>query len=121
MTTKYTEDHEYIRQEGNVATVGITLHAQDQLGDIVFVELPEIGARLKKGDVAAVVESVKAASEIYAPASGVVASVNTALSKEPGLINLSPEAEGWIFTLTLDDPTELGSLLDAAAYAAHTA
>jgi glycine cleavage system H protein len=121
MTTKYTEDHEYIRLQGDVGIVGITPHAQDQLGDIVFVELPEIGVRLAKGDVAAVVESVKAASEIYAPASGVVASVNMTLLKDPGLINLSPEDEGWIFTLTLDDTAQLDGLLDAGAYAAHTA
>jgi glycine cleavage system H protein len=121
MTTKYTEDHEYIRLEGTTGTVGITAYAQDQLGDIVFVELPKVGQKLKKGDEAAVVESVKAASEIYAPASGIVAEVNVALEGEPGLINSAPDAEGWIYKLTLDDPAELEALMDAAAYEKHTA
>ena len=94
MSTKYTEDHEYIRVDGAVGIVGITNYAQDQLGDIVFVELPSVGKALKKGDEAAVVESVKAASEIYAPVSGTVTEVNEALSGEPGLINADPEAGG---------------------------
>ena len=121
MTTKYTEDHEYIRVEGTAGVVGITNYAQDQLGDIVFVELPKIGQKLKKGDEAAVVESVKAASEIYAPASGTVTAVNDRLSGEPGLINTSPDADGWIYKLTLDAPAELETLMDDAAYAKHTA
>ena len=121
MTTKYTEDHEYIRLEGATGIVGITNYAQDQLGDIVFVELPSVGAKLKKGDEAAVVESVKAASEIYAPASGTVTAVNTALTGEPGLINTSPDTDGWIYKLRLDNTGELDSLMDAAAYAKHTA
>jgi glycine cleavage system H protein len=121
MTTKYTEDHEYIRVDGATGTVGITHYAQDQLGDIVFVELPKIGQKLKKGDEAAVVESVKAASEIYAPVSGTVTAVNDALSGEPGLINTSPDADGWIYKLSLDDVGELDQLLDDAAYAKHTA
>ena len=121
MTTKFTEDHEYIRVDGKTGTVGITQYAQDQLGDIVFVELPSVGQKLKKGDEAAVVESVKAASEIYSPASGTVLEVNLALTAEPGLINTSPDADGWIYKLTLDNPAELDALLDDAAYAKHTA
>lgn len=115
--TRYTKDHEYITADG---AVGITPYAQEQLGDIVFVELPRVGQQLKAGDEAAVVESVKAASEIYAPASGTVTAVNTALSGEPGLINSAPETEGWIFKLALDDASELDALMDAAAYAELT-
>jgi glycine cleavage system H protein len=121
MTTKYTEDHEYIRVDGATGTVGITSFAQDQLGDIVFVELPSVGQKLKKGDEAAVVESVKAASEIYSPATGTVIEVNLALTGEPGLINVSPDADGWIFKLKLDNAVELETLMDADAYARHTA
>jgi glycine cleavage system H protein len=121
MTTKFTEDHEYIRVDGKTGTVGITQYAQDQLGDIVFVELPSVGQKLKKGDEAAVVESVKAASEIYSPASGTVLEVNLALTAEPGLINTSPDGDGWIYKLALDSTTELDSLMDDAAYAKHTA
>ena len=121
MTTKFTEDHEYIRVDGTTGIVGITNFAQDQLGDIVFVELPSVGKKLKKGDEAAVVESVKAASEIYSPASGTVIEVNVALTGEPGLINNSPDADGWIYKLKLDDAGELDSLMDDAAYAKHTA
>lgn len=112
--TKFTKDHEYITADG---TVGITPYAQEQLGDIVFVELPQVGKKLKAGDEAAVVESVKAASEIYSPVSGTVVAVNEALSGEPGLINSAPDTEGWIFRLALDDAGELDGLLDAAAYA----
>lgn len=115
--TKFTKDHEYIKADG---TVGITHYAQEQLGDIVFVELPAIGKKLKQGDEAAVVESVKAASEIYSPASGTVVAVNEALSGEPGLINSSPDGDGWIFKLALDDSGELDSLMDADAYAKIT-
>jgi glycine cleavage system H protein len=121
MTVKYTEDHEYIRMDGATAVVGITNYAQDQLGDIVFVELPSVGKKLKKGDEAAVVESVKAASEIYSPASGTVTEVNLALTTEPGLINTSPDADGWIYKLSLDAPAELETLMDDTAYAKHTA
>ena len=120
MTTKFTEDHEYIRVDGGTGTVGITNYAQDQLGDIVFVELPSVGQTLKKGDEAAVVESVKAASEIYSPASGTVIEVNIALTGEPGLINAAAATDGWIFKLQLDNPAELDTLLDDAAYAKHT-
>lgn len=121
MTTKFTKDHEYIRLDGAIGIVGITPYAQEQLGDIVYVELPKVGQKLKQGDEAAVVESVKAASEIYAPASGTVTEVNQNLSGEPGLINSAPETDGWIFKLALDSAGELDVLMDAAAYAAHTA
>jgi glycine cleavage system H protein len=121
MTTKFTKDHEYISVTGPTGTVGITPYAQEQLGDIVFVELPEVGKKLKAGDEAAVVESVKAASEIYAPVSGTVTEVNQNLSGEPGLINSAPETDGWIFRIALDNPGELDGLLDAAAYAELTA
>jgi len=121
MTTRYTQDHEYIRVDGSTGTVGITAYAQEQLGDIVYVELPTVGKVLAKGDEAAVVESVKAASEIYAPVAGTVTEVNDALSGEPGLINSSPDADGWIYRIAITDPAELDGLLDADAYAAHTA
>ena len=121
MTTKYTEDHEYIRVDGASGTVGITNYAQDQLGDIVFVELPAVGKKLKKGDEAAVVESVKAASEIYSPVSGTITAVNDALSGEPGMINASADTDGWIYKIAIDNPGELDSLMDDAAYAKHTA
>jgi glycine cleavage system H protein len=121
MTTKFTEDHEYIRVEGHTGVVGITNYAQDQLGDIVFVELPSVGQKLKKGDEAAVVESVKAASEIYSPVSGTVTEVNVALTGEPGLINSAADTDGWIFKLRLDDAAELEALMDDAAYAKHIA
>ncbi|GLQ10777.1 glycine cleavage system H protein [Devosia yakushimensis] len=120
MTTKFTPDHEYIRVEGATGIVGITPYAQEQLGDIVFVELPAVGKVFKKGDEAAVVESVKAASEIYAPVSGTVTEVNDALSNEPGLINSDPEAAGWMFKIALSDASELDGLLDDAGYAELT-
>ena len=116
--TKFTKDHEYITADG---TVGITPYAQEQLGDIVYVELPTVGQKLKAGDEAAVVESVKAASEIYAPVSGTVTAVNEALSGEPGLINTSPEGDGWIYKLAIDDVGDLDGLLDSDAYAKLTA
>lgn len=115
--TRYTKDHEYITEDG---TVGITPYAQEQLGDIVYVELPKVGQQLKQGDEAAVVESVKAASEIYAPVSGTVTAVNDALSGNPGLINSDPEHDGWIYRLAVDNPADVAALLDAAAYAAIT-
>lgn len=120
MTTKFTKDHEYIAVTGPTGTVGITPYAQEQLGDIVFVELPEVGRKLKAGDEAAVVESVKAASEIYAPVSGTVCEVNQRLASDPGLINSAPETDGWIFRINLDDAAELDGLMDANAYAAIT-
>lgn len=121
MTMRYTEDHEYIRVEGKTGIVGISAYAQEQLGDVVFVELPEVGKTLKKGDEVAVVESVKAASEIYAPASGTVVEVNETLSDEPGLVNSDPTGGGWIFKIDISDESELGGLMDEAAYADHTA
>ncbi|MCD7059256.1 glycine cleavage system protein GcvH [Pelagibacterium xiamenense] len=121
MTTRYTEDHEYVRVEGKTGIIGISNYAQEQLGDIVFVELPTVGTSFKKGDEAAVVESVKAASEIYAPVSGTVTEVNQALGDEPGLINSDPSNGGWIFKIELSDEAELEGLMDEAAYADHTA
>ncbi len=116
MTTYYTEEHEWIRVEGDQATVGISDHAQEQLGDIVFVELPEVGKKLAKGEQAAVVESVKAASEVYAPVSGEVTEVNSALEDKPELVNQDAEGEGWFFRMKLADPGELEGLMDRDAY-----
>lgn len=118
MTRYYTEDHEWIEVDGDSATVGITDYAQSQLGDIVFAEVPATGATLKKGGDAAVVESVKAASDVYAPVSGTVTDGNGALEGDPALINTDPEGEGWFFKITLSDTSELDSLMDAAAYKA---
>lgn len=116
----YTQDHEWIdvADSGETATVGITDYAQGQLGDIVFVELPASGTRLTKGGDAAVVESVKAASDVYAPVSGTVSEGNPSLEGEPALVNTSPEGDGWFFTIVLDDAGELEGLMDAAAYKA---
>lgn len=118
MSRYYTEDHEWIDVDGETATVGITDYAQSQLGDIVFAEVPATGATLKKGGDAAVVESVKAASDVYAPVSGVVTESNDALEGDPALVNSDPEGEGWFFKLTLSDASELDTLMDAAAYKA---
>lgn len=118
MTRYFTEDHEWIEVDGDSATVGITDYAQSQLGDIVFAEVPATGAILKKGGDAAVVESVKAASDVYAPVSGTVTEGNGALEGDPALVNSDPEGEGWFFKLTLSDTSELDSLMDAAAYKA---
>jgi glycine cleavage system H protein len=118
MTRYYTEDHEWIEVDGDSATVGITDYAQSQLGDIVFAEVPATGATLKKGGDAAVVESVKAASDVYAPVSGKVTEGNAALEGDPALVNSDPEGEGWFFKLTLSDSSELDSLMDAPAYKA---
>jgi len=117
---KFTEDHEWLRLEGEVATVGITPHAQDKLGDLVFVELPAIGANLDKGAVAARVESVKAASDVYAPVGGEVVAVNERLAAEPGLVNTEPTGNGWIFRMRIKAPAEVNGLLDEAAYTALT-
>jgi glycine cleavage system H protein len=119
----FTTDHEWIdvAADGETATVGITDYAQSQLGDIVFVELPADGARIAKGGDAAVVESVKAASDVYAPVSGTVSNGNPALEGEPALVNTSPEADGWFFTLVLDDASEVDGLMDEAAYRAFVA
>jgi glycine cleavage system H protein len=118
MTRYYTEDHEWIEVDGDSATVGITDYAQSQLGDIVFAEVPAVGATLKKGGDAAVVESVKAASDVYAPVSGTVTEGNGALEGDPALVNSDPEGEGWFFKLTLNDASELGGLMDVEAYKA---
>ncbi len=116
MTVRYTKDHEWIRVEGNLGTVGISEHAQEQLGDIVYVELPEVGREVKKGEQFAVVESVKAASEVYAPASGRIVEVNGELSEKPELVNQDAEGAGWFARIELADPAELDDLMDADAY-----
>lgn len=113
---KYTEDHEYVRVEGDVATVGITIYAQEQLGDIVYVELPEKGKSLAKGDEAAVIESVKAAAEVYAPITGEVVEANAALDDSPALVNESPESDAWIMKIKIADTSELDGMMDAAGY-----
>ena len=118
MTVYYSEEHEWIRVEGDTATVGITDFAQGQLGDIVFVELPDAGRQVTKGGEAAVVESVKAASDVYAPVSGEVTDANQALIDDPSLVNSDPEGEGWFFRLRLANPSELEGLMDADAYKA---
>ena len=112
---RYTEDHEWIMLDGDEATVGISNHAQEQLGDIVFVELPEVGKALQKGKEAAVVESVKAASEIYAPADGEVLEVNEALNDDPAKVNSAAEGDGWFFKMKLNDAAQVESLMDEAA------
>jgi glycine cleavage system H protein len=117
--TYFTSDHEWIRVEGDVATVGITDYAQDQLGDLVFVQLPETGGALAKGDVAVVVESVKAASDVYAPVDGTIVSANTTLSSDPALVNSAPTGEGWLWKMTLSDASQLDGLMDEAGYKAH--
>ena len=116
---KYTESHEWVNVEGDIATVGITHHAQDALGDIVHVELPAIGKQVKKGAGVAEVESVKAVSDIYAPVSGIVTAVNTALDGNESVINKDAAGAGWLFKLRVADPSELAGLMDAAAYTAH--
>jgi glycine cleavage system H protein len=118
MAVYYTEEHEWIRVEGDQATVGITDFAQGQLGDIVFVELPEAGRQVTKGGEAAVVESVKAASDVYAPVDGEIVEPNPALGDDPSLANSDPEGEGWFFRLRLSDPSQLEGLMDAEAYKA---
>ena len=113
---KYTQEHEWIRVDGEVGVVGITDYAQDQLGDVVYVELPEVGRRVDKGAEAAVVESVKAASEVYAPVSGEVVAVNQALTDDPSLVNSAAEGNGWFLKIKLADTGELDRLMDQAAY-----
>ena len=115
-TVRYTRDHEWVRLEGDIAVIGITDYAQTQLGDVVYVELPELGRRLDKGKEAAVVESVKAASEVYAPVSGEVVAVNEALSGEPGRVNADPMGEGWFLKLRVADAKEFDDLLEQGAY-----
>jgi glycine cleavage system H protein len=116
--TRYTKDHEYARVEGDVAVVGISDHAQQQLGDVVFIELPAVGVKLAKGDGAAVVESVKAASDVFAPVSGEVIEVNGAVDAQPGLINEDAMGRGWLLKIKLADAGELASLMSEADYAA---
>ncbi|MFN4020235.1 MAG: glycine cleavage system protein GcvH [Erythrobacter sp.] len=117
----FTDEHEWIEIDGDVATVGITDYAQGQLGDIVFVELPAVGTAITKGKDAAVVESVKAASDVYAPIDGEVTETNSALEEDPALVNTAPEGEGWFFRMTIADAGQLEGLMDAAAYKAFIA
>lgn len=119
MTLRFTREHEWIAVTDGEGVVGITGYAQQQLGDVVFVELPAVGSRIVQGGQAAVVESVKAASEVYAPVSGEVIAINEALADEPGRVNHDAMGEGWFFKIRLDDPAELAALLDEAAYKDH--
>jgi glycine cleavage system H protein len=118
---RYTKDHEYVRLDGDVATIGITNHAQEQLGDIVFVELPQVGKSVDQGAEAAIVESVKAASEVYAPLSGDVIEINNALEGEPAKVNADPLGEGWFMKLKVKDQRQFDALMDEAAYKAFVA
>lgn len=118
---RYTKDHEWVRLDGAIATVGITTHAQDALGDLVFVELPEPGRDVTEGEAVAVVESVKAASDVYAPLAGRVTEVNAAITDEPALVNRDPAGEGWFFKLALADTAAFDALLDQEAYDALVA
>lgn len=113
---KYAKSHEWVRVEGDTATIGITDHAQHELTDVVFVELPAVGRRLKKGEASAVVESVKTASDIYSPVGGEVMEINSALDSDPGLVNREPYGTGWFFKIKLADPGDLTGLMDAAGY-----
>jgi len=117
MSKKFTKDHEWVSLDGDIATVGITAYAQEQLGDVVFVEVPETGRQVAQGDDAAIVESVKAASEVYAPVSGEVVEGNDALADNPALVNEAPDSEGWFFRMKLSNTDELDALMDEAAYA----
>src|SRR6201998_2158200 len=121
MTTLFTADHEWLRIEGDIATIGVTDYAQSQLGDVVFVELPKVGRSLKKAEAAAVVESVKAASDVYAPITGEVVEVNDAVVAESALVNSDAADKAWFFKIRIADKSELGGLMDEAAYKAHTA
>ena len=116
MTVYFTKEHEWVRVEGATATVGISNHAQEALGDIVFAEVPEAGRKVSKGQEAAVVESVKAASDVYAPVSGEVVEGNPAVADDPSVINTDPEGDGWFFKIKLDNPGELDGLMDETAY-----
>lgn len=117
-TTYYTEEHEWLRVEGDIATVGITDHAQEQLGDLVFVDLPSTGVTVGQGDNVVVVESVKAASDVYAPASGEIVEINEALASDAALVNSDAEGKGWLYKMKLSKPEELDKLMDQAAYQA---
>ena len=121
MSRYFSEDHEWIDVDGDIGTVGISEYAQGQLGDIVFVDVPQDGKELTKGDEAAVVESVKAASDVYSPVSGTVLESNDDLADTPGLVNEDPEGDGWFYKITLSDPSELEGLMDETAYAAFVA
>ncbi len=121
MSRYFTEDHEWVELDGETGTVGITEYAQEQLGDIVFVDTPEEGKELTKGDEAAVVESVKAASDVYSPVSGTVIEGNASLADSPALVNEDAEGEGWFFKITLSDPSEVESMMDEVAYEAFVA
>lgn len=114
--TRYTRDHEWVRLDGDIATVGITDHAQEALGDVVFVELPEVDREVEAGEACAVVESVKAASDVYAPLAGKVVETNQAVADEPALVNSDAQGEGWFFRLEIDDTEAFNTLLDEAAY-----
>jgi len=117
--TKFTKDHEWVRLEGGVATIGITDHAQNALGDVVFVDLPEVGRAVTAGEAVAVVESVKAASDVYAPIAGRIVEVNAGLAENPGTINAAPTTDGWFFRIEAADPAAVAALMDEAAYAAY--
>jgi glycine cleavage system H protein len=114
--TRYTREHEWVRLDGDIATIGITEHAQEQLGDLVFIELPEVGRDVEVSDAIAVVESVKAASDVYAPLAGKVVEINQAVVEDPSLVNSEPEGDGWMFKLELSDPEMFDTLLDEAGY-----
>ena len=113
---RFTDEHEWLRLEGDIATVGITSHAAEQLGDLVFIELPKVGAKLTKGQAAAVVESVKAASDVYAPLSGEVTAINEQAVTDPAGVGTDPQGQGWLYKLKLDDPSAMDGLMDEAAY-----
>ena len=119
MTVRYTSDHEWVSVNGNIATIGITDYAQAQLGDVVFVELPAVGSKLSQGDEASVVESVKAASEVYMPVSGEVVEINGVIEDEPTTVNSDPAGEGWFFKIKLSDPSELDDMMDDDAYKSY--
>lgn len=121
MTLKYTEDHEWLRVDGDIATVGITHHAQDALGDVVFVDLPEVGKSFGPKEIAGVVESVKAAADVYMPVSGEVTEVNEALRADPALANSDPVGAGWFFKIRLSNPSELTGLMDETSYSKFSA
>jgi glycine cleavage system H protein len=119
--TYFTADHEWIRVDGTTATVGITNYAQEQLGDLVFVDLPKVGKSISKGGACVVVESVKAASDVYAPVDGEVTAINQALGSDPAIVNSAPESDGWLWQMTLSDPAQLEGMMDEAAYKAMVA
>jgi glycine cleavage system H protein len=121
MTVKYTEDHEWLKIEGDIATVGITVHAQDALGDVVFVDLPAVGTTFAQKETAGVVESVKAAADVYMPVSGEVTAINEALKDDPSLANSDPMGAGWFFKIKLSDPSQLDALMDETRYTAFAA